>query len=116
MLMEKTLRYQIGIWLYFSLIFNILIIDILYRIKTIMGVSMAFSEQEYNQLLALKFVGAKIIERLEQMELDSFAKLRDTSLEEILNKGALLTGSSCWKNSHQAKTAILNILTLVKQS
>lgn len=76
---------------------------------------MAFSETEYSQLIALKFVGAKVIERLEQMEFDSFAKLRTTSLDEILAKGALLSGSSCWKNSHQAKTAILNILHWVNQ-
>jgi hypothetical protein len=29
------------------------------------------------------------------MELDSFEKRRNTTLDEILNKGALLTGSSC---------------------
>jgi hypothetical protein len=49
------------------------------------------------------------------MELDSFEKRRNTTLDEILNKGALLIGSSCWKNSHQAKTAIQNILALVNQ-
>lgn len=76
---------------------------------------MAFSETERRQLLELKFVGTKIIERLEEMQLDSFDKLRNASLDEILNKGALLTGSTCWKNSHQAKTAILNILYLVQQ-
>ena len=74
---------------------------------------MAFSETDRRQLLELKFVGTKIIERLEEMQLDSFDKLRNASLDEILNKGALLTGSSCWKNSHQAKTAIQNILALV---
>lgn len=77
---------------------------------------MAFSETDRRQLLELKFVGTKIIERLEEMQLDSFDKLRNASLDEILNKGALLTGSSCWKNSHQAKTAIQNILALVNQS
>ncbi|MCX8727838.1 hypothetical protein J3U66_00590 [Gilliamella sp. B2969] len=77
---------------------------------------MAFSETERQQLLQLKFVGGKIIDRLEQMELDSFDKLRHATLNEILSKGALLTGSTCWKNSHQAKTAINNILYLVKQN
>ena len=77
---------------------------------------MAFSELEKEQLLELKYVGDKIIERLEEMQLDSFDKLRNASLDEILNKGALLTGSTCWKNSHQAKTAILNILYLVQQN
>lgn len=76
---------------------------------------MAFSEQEKKHLLELKYVGDKIIERLQQMGLDSFEKLRNTTLDEILNKGALLTGSSCWKNSHQAKNAIQNILALVNQ-
>ncbi|WP_392552734.1 hypothetical protein RHO13_04760 [Orbus wheelerorum] len=74
---------------------------------------MAFSKLEYNQLIDLKFVGSKIVERLEQMGLDSFDKLKQSSLDEILVKGAQLSGSSCWKNSHQAKTAILNILSLV---
>lgn len=76
---------------------------------------MAFVESEYKQLIAQKFVGAKIIERLEEMELDSFDKLRKSSLTEILNKGALLSGSNCWKNSPQAKTAILNILAVVNK-
>ncbi|MCX8580656.1 hypothetical protein J3U18_03000 [Gilliamella sp. B3482] len=76
---------------------------------------MAFSEQEKKHLLELKYVGDKIIERLQQMGFDSFEKLRNTTLDEILNKGALLTGSSCWKNSHQAKTAIQNILALANQ-
>ncbi|WP_176701845.1 hypothetical protein [Gilliamella sp. GillExp13] len=57
---------------------------------------MAFTETERQQLMELKFVGAKII--------------------EILNKGALLTGSTCWKNSHQAKTVISNILSLVNNT
>jgi len=74
---------------------------------------MAFSQLQYNQLIDLKFVGTKIIERLEQMGLDSFDKLKQTTLDEILSRGALLSSSTCWKNSHQAKTAILNILSLV---
>ncbi|NUF49307.1 helix-hairpin-helix domain-containing protein [Gilliamella sp. ESL0250] len=77
---------------------------------------MAFTETERQQLMELKFVGAKIIERLEEMNFDSFGKLRNASLDEILNKGALLTGSTCWKNSHQAKTAISNILSLVNNT
>lgn len=77
---------------------------------------MAFSKIERQQLIGLKFVGSKIVDRLEQMELDSFDKLRNATLDEILSQGALLTGSICWKNSPQAKTAINNILHLVKQN
>lgn len=77
---------------------------------------MGFSQAEYKQLIGQKFVGPKIISRLEQMGLDSFDKLRKISLEEILNNGAQLSGSTCWKNSPQAKTAILNVLSLVNST
>lgn len=56
---------------------------------------MAFSESERQQLLELKFVGSKIVDRLEQMQLDSFDKLRKVTSDEILNQGVLLTGSVC---------------------
>ena len=46
---------------------------------------MAFSEQEKKHLLELKYVGDKIIERLQQMGFDSFEKLRSTTLDEILS-------------------------------
>lgn len=62
--------------------------------------------------MELKFVGAKIIERLEKMNFDSFDKLCNASLDEILNKSTLLSGSTCWKNRHQAKTVITHFLSL----
>ncbi|WP_255307107.1 hypothetical protein [Gilliamella sp. Bif1-4] len=40
---------------------------------------MAFTETERQQLMELKFVGAKIIERLEEMNFNSFDKLRNAS-------------------------------------
>ena len=46
---------------------------------------MAFSEQEKKHLLELKYVGDKIIERLQQMGFDSFEKLRSTTLDETLS-------------------------------
>jgi len=61
---------------------------------------MAFYQSQYNQLIDLKFVGTKIIECLEQMGLDSFDKLKQTTLDEILSRGARLSGSTCWENSH----------------
>ncbi|KDN11005.1 hypothetical protein GAPWKB30_0378 [Gilliamella apicola] len=59
---------------------------------------------------------AKIIERLEDMHFDSFDKLRNASLDKILNKSTLLSGSTCWKNSHQAKTVINHILSLANNT
>lgn len=40
------------------------------------------------------------------MGLDDVAELAAADAGEILQQGAALTGSSCWKNSPQAKAAI----------
>ena len=51
-----------------------------------------------------------MLQRLEQMCLDSFVRLRDCDAASILAQGAVLTGSSCWKNSPQARAAIVTVL------
>ncbi|MEF0400652.1 helix-hairpin-helix domain-containing protein [Pseudomonas aeruginosa] len=61
-------------------------------------------------MLALKGVGPTVLQRLEQMGLDSFVRLRDCDAASILAQGAVLTGSSCWKNSPQARAAIVTVL------
>lgn len=71
---------------------------------------MPFAPTERDALLALKGVGPTVLQRLEQMGLDSFAQLREATAEEILRHGAALTGSNCWKNSPQARAAIDAIL------
>ena len=67
---------------------------------------MRFSETEKATLLAVKGVGPKVIERLEQMGFASFDQLADADANDILAQGAALTGSSCWKNSPQARAAV----------
>eukprot|EP01132_Coremiostelium_polycephalum_P006256 gene6256-7791_t len=76
---------------------------------------MGFSGEEKQSLLKLKGVGNKIIERLIEMKLDSFEKIRKVDAQYILNRGAEITNSSCWKNSPQAKNAVNAIVNLVKQ-
>ncbi|EMC3961182.1 TPA: helix-hairpin-helix domain-containing protein [Pseudomonas aeruginosa] len=71
---------------------------------------MSFSTVERTALLALKGVGPTVLQRLEQMGLDSFVRLRDSDAASILAQGAALTGSSCWKNSPQARAAIIAVL------
>ncbi|MBF2952910.1 helix-hairpin-helix domain-containing protein [Pseudomonas aeruginosa] len=71
---------------------------------------MSFSTAERTALLALKGVGPTVLQRLEQMGLDSFVRLRDSDAASILAQGAALTGSSCWKNSPQARAAIVAVL------
>ncbi len=67
---------------------------------------MPFTPSERTQLLAVKGVGPTVVARLEQMGFGSFEHLRKANALDILSQGAKLTGSSCWKNSPQARAAI----------
>ncbi len=67
---------------------------------------MRFAPEERLTLLAVKGVGPKVIERLEQMGFVSMPQLADADANDILSQGAALSGSSCWKNSPQAKAAV----------
>ena len=55
------------------------------------------------------------MQRLQQMSLDDVATLAAADLEDILEQGAKLTGSTCWKNSPQAKAAITAAIEWAKQ-
>ena len=72
---------------------------------------MKFSDVDRAALLAVKGVGPKVIERLESMQISNFSILADADASDILTQGAALTGSSCWKNSPQAKAAINAAIT-----
>lgn len=67
---------------------------------------MPFSITERVQLLAVKGVGPTVVARLEQMGFMSLNQLAKVNALDILSQGAQLTGSSCWKNSPQARAAI----------
>lgn len=77
---------------------------------------MAFSESEKQVLLAVKGVGPMVISRLEQMGFSSLDQLSEASYDEILIAGAALTGSSCWKNSPQAKKAVEGAILAARQA
>lgn len=77
---------------------------------------MTFSESERQALLALKGVGPTVLARLEQLGYASLAQLRQADTEEILQRAARLTGSSCWKNSPQARAAIAAAIALAHSS
>lgn len=75
-----------------------------------------FPEHERQQLLALKGVGETVINRLQEMGFSSLADLRGVSVQDILNAGAQLTHSTCWKNSPQARAAIQAVLQLAENA
>jgi hypothetical protein len=67
---------------------------------------MPFTPTERTHLLAVKGVGPTVVGRLEQMGFVSLQHLSKANALDILSQGAKLTGSSCWKNSPQARAAI----------
>ena len=67
---------------------------------------MPFSEEEKRSLLSQKGIGATILKRLEEMGLDDAKILATTNPDFILQRGAEITDSTCWRNSPQARKAI----------
>ena len=81
-----------------------------------MGSVMPFSTDERAALLKLKGVGATVVARLEQMGIDSFAVLRQQNTLDVVTLAASMVGSSCWKNSPQARAAIDAAIVLAQQT
>ena len=76
---------------------------------------MPFTDEEIQSLLAVKGIGRTILQRLQQIGLDDVATLAAADLDDILERGAQLTGSTCWRNSPQAKAAIATAIEWAKQ-
>lgn len=67
---------------------------------------MSFSSEERARLLSVKGVGPKVVERLEQVGIHDLATLARRDAAEICSAVSAGIGSSCWKNSPQARNAI----------
>ena len=65
-----------------------------------------FTPEEIQSLLAEKGIGKTVLQRLQQMGLDDVAKLAAADVDDMLQQGAALTGSTCWKNSPQARATM----------
>ena len=78
------------------------------------GGSVLFSTEERDALLALKGVGPTVVQRLQQMGIASLRQLAASESSEIVASAAGLTGSSCWKNSPQARAAIQAAIDLAR--
>ncbi len=76
---------------------------------------MPFPLDERRVLLAVKGVGPTVVARLEQMGIESLAHLRRENAADILARGARLTGSSCWKNSPQARAAVAGAIEAARR-
>ncbi|AUG04268.1 Pathogenicity locus [Pseudomonas sp. 09C 129] len=77
---------------------------------------MPFPLEERQALLKLKGVGENVVARLEQLGIDSLAQLAQADALEIVTQASALVGSSCWKNSPQARAAIQAAIALAKDA
>ncbi|MFD0726730.1 helix-hairpin-helix domain-containing protein [Lysobacter brunescens] len=75
---------------------------------------MGFPADQRTLLLSLKGVGPTVIDRLEQIGIDSLALLADTEVDAILQQVAGMLGTTCWRNSPQAKSAIANAVAAAR--
>ncbi len=73
--------------------------------------AMAFSTDERALLLAVKGVGPTVVDRLEQIGFDSLKTLAVSDADSIVKLIAAMLGTTCWKNSPQARAAIAGAIT-----
>lgn len=76
---------------------------------------MAFSPDERAVLLGVKGVGPTVIARLEQIGIDRLAALAEGDVQAICAAASAIVGSTCWKNSPQARGAIASAIEAAKQ-
>ncbi|AVO61240.1 hypothetical protein [Pseudomonas chlororaphis] len=77
---------------------------------------MPFPLEERQALLKVKGVGETLVARLEQLGIDSLARLARADALDIVTQASALVGSSCWKNSPQARAAIQAAIALAKDA
>lgn len=81
------------------------------------GISlMPFPPKERAALLQLKGVGPTVITRLEQMGIASLAELSRADVTDILARASAALGSTCWRNSPQARAAITAAVDFAKDA
>ena len=76
---------------------------------------MPLNAEQQQSLLAQKGIGATVFTRLQQMGLDDIAKLAAADVDDMLHQGAALSGSTCWRNSPQARAAMQAAVTWAQQ-
>ena len=73
-----------------------------------------FNEDERAVLLAVKGVGATVVARLEQLGFHSLQQLAQAETGDIVSQASAMLGSSCWRNSPQARAAISGAIAAAK--
>ncbi len=77
---------------------------------------MKFTDENRQKLIAAKFVGDKVIDRLEEIGIYNFEILSQSTPEFICKMVAAHIGASCWGNSPQAQKAIENAINVAREN
>lgn len=75
---------------------------------------MAFSKAEKEKLLTINGIGNTVIQRFEQIGIDSLLALSKTNTEDVIYQIASMLKVSCWKNSPQARAAVNDAIRFAK--
>lgn len=75
---------------------------------------MAFFDQERALLLAVKGVGPTVVRRLEEMGVEDLADLATREAAELCAVASAMLGSTCWRNSPQARAAVAAAIAAAK--
>lgn len=75
-----------------------------------------FSQEDRQALMSLKYVGATVIDRLEEIGFSTLEQLAEAEIQTILTNISIALNSSCWKNSPQAKMSISNVVEYAKEN
>lgn len=67
---------------------------------------MGFSSLEKEALLSVKGVGNTVLQRFEEIGIESLSELATYQADDIAEMVASMLRTTCWKNSPQAKRAI----------
>ncbi|MEG0858371.1 MAG: helix-hairpin-helix domain-containing protein [Pseudomonas sp.] len=76
---------------------------------------MGFSAVEKQLLLSVKGVGPTVVSRLEQLGFTTLIQLGEADALDIVTQASALVGSTCWKNSPQARAAIQAAIAKAKE-
>ncbi|MEE1868611.1 MULTISPECIES: helix-hairpin-helix domain-containing protein [Pseudomonas] len=76
---------------------------------------MGFSAEETQLLLSVKGVGPTVVKRLEQLGFKTLSELAQADALAIVTQASALVGSTCWKNSPQARAAIQAALAKARE-
>lgn len=76
---------------------------------------MGFSKEDKDLLLTIKGVGATVITRLEEFGFTNLEDLSEAHPEDILNWVSQKLGSTCWRNSPQARSSIESAISYAQK-